>query len=1251
MPPAGESPRKRHARVQTVEEKNADECVELIKFIGFKRRHEEVIKNFNDNAMLLWSGWRHKPNADKDVIPRATRNREHPLTKGERKEMIELLLDHLRPCAAELKERMRTPKRARRPSVESSPFRDDPIPFPLSTPDSKRAREEPVYDAENSSKKSKYPEQRPFLLSKSNSNAMLPPAWRQTSFKGPGGYKSANTSFESTTDSIFSVDVNQYFGYPKLPDPKETVTDLGHEPSQNEKNLPIAASNQSSDYGAGSSFEAALNNAKDVNALILGTHLDMKHLEGSLSSQFDDIGIQNTEVLMDEDMLQERLEMVFPKLPPSLENAPVHVICEIAGVFCHVGVSMSEVDFPASSTLSDYATLWKFLKQLSALQGKTFPERSETAAWEAADTRYTCKGSGVVFGGSLKYNHLSETGPFYQLALKPMTLDRRHRLGRKLGDDRFLELDMPHLKGNGVPEIIQGERGQAIVMNWLVNGPHWLFGRSWKPFHCKPKKSKSRQEKNKDKKEKMSEVSLMYFFAVRGNGILPRGASRDEGAHQTIEIAQLLDRYVRITRKNEHQSYLKLFSRTSLALSRNTPTVVFDASQIRYKKDIEFAAENLIDGAGRISYAAALEVMKHLGLTYPAGGFQGRIGEAKEFWTVDHKSKSGDIWIEVYDSQAKWTRTRSKSSKNHDNHVDNRTLEVVHPSGPLKSADLNFQIFPILMDRAKNKDDMKKSLQKLLEVGLKSELDNLLTLVGDGPSLRKWVHETNPNEQQRLKVGMVKYDTGLPLLSSEKLIMLLDAGFETNKLQYAMDLSRGLFASKCNELKQRLNITVGKSTYAYMVPDFWGVLEEDEVYMDFSTFTDDVSGITGEMLHGRDLLVTRSPAHLPSDIQKVRAVAKFELMGLKDVIVFPTKGKPSLAQKLSGGDYDGDIAWICWEKSIVDNFVNAPVPPKPDFVKDGTITKDATTYRDLVEVCSEYARTSWKEQLCYNQGSVNTEEAIHVSYLLGDLVDQGKQGYSFGENEWKRLKTKLLDGKGIRMLEVEYKKEEPHLKPTAKHILDYLKWVAHDMVDTSLVEFERDLQLKDIATLDKDLVWHSEWAGEASMRYKEWRTILMHLNEDLKPIKESWVITWGKFQDKEDPDSEARSAINREHFEKYTAIVPHDETPFTNSIQFSYGSADLSFWALLKASVLFASFPEKHPRNFAWQMAGKQLRHIKALQNSDGAPHSVVPLMYSIYKRNNGMIKKLQTQNLNSGLTENVGVGNMDEFEELADDA
>jgi hypothetical protein len=115
-------------------------------------------------------------------------------------------------------------------------------------------------------------------------------------------------------------------------------------------------------------------------------------------------------------------------------------------------------------------------------------------------------------------------------------------------------------------------------------------------------------------------------------------------------------------------------------------------------------------------------------------------------------------------------------------------------------------------------------------------------------------------------------------------------------------------ANMCLDLQKKLNITIGRSTYAYMVPEFSGILELNKVFIDFSSFADNVFGFAGTLLIGVNVLVARSPSHYRSDIQKVKAVFKIELIGLKDIIVISTKGNPSLAVKLSGGDHNGDIA-------------------------------------------------------------------------------------------------------------------------------------------------------------------------------------------------------------------------------------------------------------------------------------------------------------------------------------------------------
>jgi hypothetical protein len=64
--------------------------------------------------------------------------------------------------------------------------------------------------------------------------------------------------------------------------------------------------------------------------------------------------------------------------------------------------------------------------------------------------------------------------------------------------------------------------------------------------------------------------------------------------------------------------------------------------------------------------------------------------------------------------------------------------------------------------------------------------------------------------------------------------MLLNAGFDPQRLRFLEDLVWKAYSQKCDILKKSLNITVGRSTYAFIAVNFTGTLEPDEVYLGFS---------------------------------------------------------------------------------------------------------------------------------------------------------------------------------------------------------------------------------------------------------------------------------------------------------------------------------------------------------------------------------------------------------------------------------
>jgi hypothetical protein len=340
---------------------------------------------------------------------------------------------------------------------------------------------------------------------------------------------------------------------------------------------------------------------------------------------------------------------------------------------------MSDLIFPAELDCKDYNCLWQFLKAHPALRGKVFPTSCGKDVWAASLNGFLCRSRGVVLSGSLSFS--TGGSSLFQFRLEPMQLDRQHRLGRRLGNDRFLEIDMSQLKGRHIPSVMKklGEECRAMVIEWLVDSDHSIFGRIWKPFFVKPKKETQHQKPKGDLPDDGGPGYLVYFFAVDGPGftdfsdhIPPLGAKDFK-----FDIPRLLN-LIRPTGENTTESFLKLFARTPLgnypwtifkhivnrflALSRNTATVLLEQSQIHEKEDLIFGPTNevITNGAGRISLALALKVSAHLNLGYLPSGYQGRIGSAKGFWMVNFDDKSGEEWIETYKSQRKWKQSTKK---------------------------------------------------------------------------------------------------------------------------------------------------------------------------------------------------------------------------------------------------------------------------------------------------------------------------------------------------------------------------------------------------------------------------------------------------------------------------------------------------------------------------------------------------------------------------------------------------------------
>lgn len=357
-------------------------------------------------------------------------------------------------------------------------------------------------------------------------------------------------------------------------------------------------------------------------------------------------------------------------------------------------------------------------------------------------------------------------------------------------------------------------------------------------------------------------------------------------------------------------------------------------------------SEIMTDGAGMISRAAAERICKVIGKTYenlPAA-YQGRIGFSKGLWTLPPDYNPSDVtpWIEIRDSQ--WKAEPVDGFHFHFN--------LCRISRPVCSSHLGKQVLPILSSRGVKSETLCLALEKYIrstveDINTKDPL-RLAQVLFKSPTLksnRREVLARTEGIQHDVRVYRSSKEDKLdwnpipdfyescaltedkldamslnPINTEEQVINMLAAGFDPTNRYIVHKLRRIKEDRILNAIKFR--VPIDKSAFVYVLPDPTGTLEEDEVFLQFSDFTDRSIGAKISRLTG-PVLVTRAPAVGPIDVRKVKLVENEILRETYfDVLVCPIKGKNSLLHLLSGGDYDGDQVTVTWDTQIVEQFQN-----------------------------------------------------------------------------------------------------------------------------------------------------------------------------------------------------------------------------------------------------------------------------------------------------------------------------------------
>lgn len=272
---------------------------------------------------------------------------------------------------------------------------------------------------------------------------------------------------------------------------------------------------------------------------------------------------------------------------------------------------------------------------------------------------------------------------------------------------------------------------------------------------------------------------------------------------------------------------------------------------------------------------------------------------------------------------------------------------------------------------------------------------------------------------------------------------------------------------------------------------------------------------------------------------------------------------------------------------------------------------------------------------------MSDKQVINLSWLLSELADQPKQGITFGQEAWNRFRDNMIGSRrefpppAYKSGNISYIDDGKNL-----HIIDFLMARAKHVVDSTLTDLHKFLQSSGASTLDKTITRHWD-EFEESFGVRELGGIprfpwFFTLREGLKADVDACLAEWNTLMSSKSASQDYSDKV-KIVYEIWNAIQPRlpapmdDSTYDTSAILLRELMADddedmatpeLGRWELLKAS--WAYKQHHYRQRFVWQMAGRQLHHLKALAVAGSV--LVAPHMYAALKTDNVYIKRLMAR-------------------------
>lgn len=290
---------------------------------------------------------------------------------------------------------------------------------------------------------------------------------------------------------------------------------------------------------------------------------------------------------------------------------------------------------------------------------------------------------------------------------------------------------------------------------------------------------------------------------------------------------------------------------------------------------------------------------------------------------------------------------------------------------------------------------LNRQLIKILE-DMGTVKNWFVTMQGKALRILRGVTATATNTGTFLRYQSIGRPLGLP-----SFIKQLDKmGIDYRRDDFMRSVVEHVVLRELRLLKYKSRIPVDMGVALFGIMDETGWLEEDEVYVTFDKTSHRSGWKINTTPEDGAIIVARSPALHPGDVQVVNMRTPPEgspLLDLKNCIVFSQKGSRDLPSQLSGGDLDGDLYQVIWDKD------GMPTEPQEaaDYPRVEAVELDRVVKtEDMADFFVDFMRNDTlgviavRHQILadvHNDGTLD-EECIKLAKMHSSAVDFSKTG-------------------------------------------------------------------------------------------------------------------------------------------------------------------------------------------------------------------------------------------------------------------